>query len=248
MEKCYLISDAAKEINVESHVLRYWEDELGLPIKRNELGHRYYTEEDVELFRQIKDLKDKGLQLKAIRAVMRGGRLEAWSKGAQCAFPDREEKRRGEEPKDDESAHGMAITIVESREDKLFSERKALRIQSLLRQIIQETVRESSVEICREIKEGLLKELDYQFRLQEERQEERDQQQQKRNEEYYRRMDELLREKSGRDDRKQGKKLWRGLEWKRQVRKVSSHTGEKLPVCEVEASGIDVPLRLKEKG
>ena len=40
-----LISDAAKEVRVESHVLRYWEEELRLPIKRNELGHRYYTQE-----------------------------------------------------------------------------------------------------------------------------------------------------------------------------------------------------------
>ena len=45
-----LISDAAKEVKVESHVLRYWEEELRLPIKRNELGHRYYTQEDVERF------------------------------------------------------------------------------------------------------------------------------------------------------------------------------------------------------
>jgi deoxyribose-phosphate aldolase len=37
---------------VESHVLRYWEEELHLPIKRNELGHRYYTKEDVELFKK----------------------------------------------------------------------------------------------------------------------------------------------------------------------------------------------------
>lgn len=33
-----LISDAAKEVKVESHVLRYWEEELHLPIRRNELG------------------------------------------------------------------------------------------------------------------------------------------------------------------------------------------------------------------
>ena len=37
-----LISDAAKKVQVESHVLRYWEEELKLPIKRNEMGHRYY--------------------------------------------------------------------------------------------------------------------------------------------------------------------------------------------------------------
>lgn len=41
--KHYLISDASRQVQVEAHVLRYWEDELGLPIPRNELGHRYYT-------------------------------------------------------------------------------------------------------------------------------------------------------------------------------------------------------------
>ena len=41
----YLINEAAKEVHVESHVLRYWEEELDLPIKRNEQGHRIYTQE-----------------------------------------------------------------------------------------------------------------------------------------------------------------------------------------------------------
>ena len=38
--KRYIISDAAKMVDVEAHVLRYWEDELELPIARNEMGHR----------------------------------------------------------------------------------------------------------------------------------------------------------------------------------------------------------------
>ena len=63
-------------------------------------------------------------------------------------------------------------------------------------------VKESSEEFCRLVKESVIKELDYQFRLQEERQEERDRLQVKRSEEYYRRMDALLREKSGRDAKK----------------------------------------------
>ena len=55
-EEGYLISETAKLVGVESHVLRYWEEELKLPIRRNELGHRYYTKEDVEQFREIKKL------------------------------------------------------------------------------------------------------------------------------------------------------------------------------------------------
>ena len=45
MEKVrYMISDAANIVQVESHVLRYWEEELELTVPRNELVHRYYTQ------------------------------------------------------------------------------------------------------------------------------------------------------------------------------------------------------------
>ena len=38
----FMISEAAKQVHVESHVLRYWEEELELVIGRTEMGHRYY--------------------------------------------------------------------------------------------------------------------------------------------------------------------------------------------------------------
>lgn len=69
-ETRYLISEAAKVTQVEAHVLRYWEEELGLAINRNEMGHRYYTEKDIRIFQNIKELKKKGLQLRAIRRII----------------------------------------------------------------------------------------------------------------------------------------------------------------------------------
>ena len=69
-EICYLISDASKKVDVETHVLRYWEEELGLAIPRNEMGHRYYTEFHIRLFCQVKALRDKGYQLKAIKSAL----------------------------------------------------------------------------------------------------------------------------------------------------------------------------------
>jgi len=57
-------------INVEPHVLRYWEEELAIQIPRNELGHRYYTDKEIQLFENIRDLKEKGFQLKAIRLII----------------------------------------------------------------------------------------------------------------------------------------------------------------------------------
>ena len=38
MEKRYSISDASRQVEVENHVLRYWEEELALPIERNTKG------------------------------------------------------------------------------------------------------------------------------------------------------------------------------------------------------------------
>ena len=69
-ETRYIISDAARMINVEPHVLRYWEEELAIQIPRNELGHRYYTDKEIQLFENIRDLKEKGFQLKAIRLII----------------------------------------------------------------------------------------------------------------------------------------------------------------------------------
>lgn len=66
----YMISEAAKRVNVETHVLRYWEEELGLTIGRTEMGHRYYTEEDVQLFNCIKELKEQGMQLKDLKSLI----------------------------------------------------------------------------------------------------------------------------------------------------------------------------------
>lgn len=66
----FMISEAAKQVDVESHVLRYWEEELGLKIGRTEMGHRYYTNDDIQLFRCIKKLKDEGMLLRELKPLI----------------------------------------------------------------------------------------------------------------------------------------------------------------------------------
>lgn len=66
----YMISETSKRVGVESHVLRYWEEELELPIGRTEMGHRHYTEDDIQLFSCIKELKEQGMLLKEIKAIL----------------------------------------------------------------------------------------------------------------------------------------------------------------------------------
>lgn len=66
----YMISEAAKKLQVESHVLRYWEDELGLEIGRTDMGHRYYTEDDIQLFLCIQKLKNEGMLLRDLKYMI----------------------------------------------------------------------------------------------------------------------------------------------------------------------------------
>lgn len=208
VKEYYLISDAAKLVNVESHVLRYWEEELKLPIKRNELGHRYYTQQDVERFKEIKDLKEQGLQLKAIRMILKDGKLSV-------EIPDSKDNPIKENlPKDTTVKENMLKDPL-LRENPIKSEKelpgqqkgldfeetkaeKARRLQWLLQQMISETLRENNQELCQDIRESVVKEMDYQFRLQEQKEDARELERVKHQDEYYQKLDELLRMRSGR--------------------------------------------------
>ncbi len=173
-EEKYLISETARLVGVESHVLRYWEEELKLPIRRNELGHRYYTSEDVEQFREIKKMKEQGLQLKAIRTVLTDSSM-------QVMVPLQSREIAGEEGQ---------LAPGPSEGDK------GARLQMLLHNLISQAVRENNKEMTREIRETILKELDYQFRAQDEENRKRDQERMEREEEHFRKLDEKLREYS----------------------------------------------------
>lgn len=195
MESSLLISDAAKEVQVESHVLRYWEEELQLPIKRNEQGHRYYTEEDVERFKQIKTMKESGLQLKAIRLLLKDGKFDVLTQEAE-----------GTAMMVDGAVSSVALEGHPLPEDQ---EKKTQRLQWVLQQMIRQAVQENNAELVQQIRESVLKEMDYQFRMQEEREEERDRKVMERAEEHYKKVDELLREKSGQREPSRPKWFWR---------------------------------------
>ena len=168
-EKQYKISEMTKLINVEAHVLRYWEEELQLPIKRNELGHRYYTEEDKELFLRVKQLKEKGIQLKGIRNIL-------------------------DIPQEDGVIHSSLPQIMEKPSLSFADnkEEKSYRLQMLLKGLIQEAVEESNEKLAEDIKECLVKELDYQFRVASEEEEQHRKAYMKQQEEYFQRLDEMI--------------------------------------------------------
>lgn len=185
-EKQYKISEMTKKVRVEAHVLRYWEEELQLPIKRNSLGHRYYTEEDVERFLQIKQLKEKGIQLKGIRSMLDLPMEESESMAGVDAFGRKPVSQSVvmKLPASDYSGTNLAF---ESDKDE-----KAYRLQMLLKGLVKEAVQESNAEMAEDIKESIIKEMDYQFRIAAEEQEKQQIKYQKQQEEYFEKLDYMI--------------------------------------------------------
>ena len=67
------ISEVASELNVPSHVLRFWETKFSQvkPLKRGG-GRRYYRPEDIALLRNIRSLLyDDGYTIKGVQKLLR---------------------------------------------------------------------------------------------------------------------------------------------------------------------------------
>lgn len=185
MEKVrYMISDAADMVHVESHVLRYWEEELDLTIPRNEMGHRYYTRDNIKEFQRIKDLKDQGYQLKAIRMILHSGDL---------AHPEQEGKisenaqnmilsNESESEKLPTAAGTQAVKQVAS----LSAEERMSQFRELMSDIVGQAIAQNNEELSqtigKDVQELVLKEMNYLMREQDNAQEER-----------YRKLDAAIR-------------------------------------------------------
>lgn len=192
-KECYLIADVAKKVQVETHVLRYWEEELDLKIQRNEMGRRIYTQEDVERFVNICKWKEQGLQLKAIRTLLAEEKKQRTSSGKSQTASNKSTTGSAR------SSASSAEILVKLPANKLISEpskeEKAARLQILLREFISQAVRENNEELVETLRETMVKELDFQFRQQEEAAEERELRRLEREEEHYKKLDQLLSEK-----------------------------------------------------
>ncbi|MBE5956015.1 MAG: MerR family transcriptional regulator [Lachnospiraceae bacterium] len=187
-EKRYFISDAAKELEVESHVLRYWEEELNLEIPRNEMGHRYYREDELEMLKCIKELKARGFQLKTIGQILnelQEGKGQAVDTlraiQAEEIKEEHYENMRGEDP-DFPMEQEPMDNVIPIRRDTYkdgsmvqSQGRKLQEFEEIMKRIVGHAMKENShvfgEEVSEQVSERVLKEMDYLMRLQEEREE-----------------------------------------------------------------------------
>lgn len=188
----YMISDTAKKVDVEAHVLRYWEEELELTIGRTEMGHRYYTPDDIVLFKNIKELKEQGFQLKAIKMLM-PELIKSKGKGIENLLLLREElnEKAGSMAAEVVTAQEMPesetqIITVEQNGQVQTQEEKIIQFQEIIKNIVLDALHENNEdlqkEMGRQVSDHVVKEVDYIMRMQDEKDEER-----------YKKLDEVIR-------------------------------------------------------
>ena len=167
MEKVrYTISDAAQMMDVESHALRYWEEELDLSVPRNEQGHRYYTKENVEQFQKIKDLKEKGYQLKAIKML-----LHEEQPLLETEPQPKEKAKAKEKPQvpaataQPQMAQVTQITKQRVQSSKIGADEKMEQFQNLMTGIVKRAIEENNqalgLAVGEQVGERVLKEMNY---------------------------------------------------------------------------------------
>ena len=203
-EKRYIISDASKMLNVESHVLRYWEEELSIPIPRNEMGHRYYTESHINLLKNVRDLKKQGYGLRAIKMMITDPK-------------DTKENRNVLEVKEVPQTVSQNAVAAENGQGG-----KMEQFQAIMDKIVCKALKEStaglSKELSENVSENVLKGMDYLMRVQDEKEEER-----------YKKLDEAMRSRQrlSRKERKKKLKAEKMLTKKESKKKAVSHFKKK---------------------
>lgn len=178
----FMISEAAKKVQVESHVLRYWEEELHIPIGRTEMGHRYYTQDDIQLFCCIKKLKNEGVllrdlkplipELKSTRQIMRHTENKEKNALTKTPAPDLTS----------ECKPATTTTPVE-----VITKTQLEHVRSLIGEVLTEVVSENNKalekEISTQVTADVIREMDFLFQAKE-----------RQEEEHFRKLDSLIRQ------------------------------------------------------
>ena len=185
------------------------------------MGHRYYTKENIAEFQRIKELKEQGYQLKAIRMIVHNGPIEGLtaeaplpvgqaplSAGAAAAIP---------QPVQPVAAQMAAVTqpvqpvapqqlpvknTTESPQSILNNTDKMAQFTELMTEIVGKALAANNEElgqsISEEVGKQVIKEMNYLMREREEAEEDR-----------FRRLDAAIRGNIRKKDEQKEKKLWK---------------------------------------
>ncbi len=187
----YMISDAADKLGMEAHVLRYWEEELDLDVPRNEMGHRYYTEEWIRTFDRIRVLKQRGYQLRAIKMLLHS--QNPWAEEERLFYI---EKSLAETA--DKSAELVPLPAAGTADVAIRMEQFQNLMTSIVKKALVENNQELSRTVGEQVGETVIKEMNYLMREKEEQEEAR-----------FRKLDETLRKRQKKVVRGEKEVFWK---------------------------------------
>lgn len=177
-EKDFLtVKDVAEMLETEAYVLRFYEKELHLEIRRNSKGHRVYTLEDVERFRRIQEMREQGLQLKAIESIVHDGNEEVKETYEQLSSMNVAVVT----PKP-----ALAEVDITSPEDE-----KVKQFSCMMKEMFKQALTECNEQSKVEMKQTIKQEVDCAV---EEKVTQMQEEQEQKNREYYKKLDETMRE------------------------------------------------------
>ena len=171
------------------------------------MGQRYYTEENIHQFEQIKKWKEEGYQLKAIKMMLHSDHPELLEQEKTTQSQHLKRVPDQETVPDKEPAHALPVKTQENKESmnqtvpagmsKL--EQFQLMMNDIVRNAIAENNQSLGQAVSEHVGEKVIKEMNYLMREQEEQEEER-----------YRKLDEAIRSRQmNRKEKKQKEKLSR---------------------------------------
>lgn len=167
VEEKYIISDVSKMLGIEPHVLRYWEDEMALKIQRNQLGHRFYSSKDLEILKRIQELKEQGLQLRAIKILLsKQQRMQE----NELEMQERHEKQEKEEKQE----YPVSLDTTQN---------KLKQFETFLKSVYETSLEENNKVLKESISEEICGQVERMLLINEEKEERR-----------YRKLDETIRE------------------------------------------------------
>lgn len=174
MEEKYIISDVSRMLGIEPHVLRYWEDEMALKIQRNQLGHRFYNSKDIEILKRIKELKEQGLQLRAIRILL----------SKQQRMQESEFEMQQNQQNQEKQEYSVSTEIAQSNQSANISTGEKLKqFETFLKTVYERSLEENNKILKESISEDICTKVEKMLTINEEKEERR-----------YRKLDETIRE------------------------------------------------------
>lgn len=138
------ISEAAEELDLPQHVLRFWETRFVQirPVKRGG-GRRYYRPDDIELLRGIRHLLyGRGYTIKGVQKILRERGLryvQTVEAGGEAALPPDPDWGGEPEPAEGHADDGteVAAASLEAESEPALSAGDAVRLRAALGELVE---------------------------------------------------------------------------------------------------------------